>query len=65
MAESNNYFWWSPEKWANVICVSARPPTPEKYEQYRAKFADMTHHERRLLIRKLLHDPKVAAQVFK
>jgi len=56
-----NYFWWSPDKWCAVICAAGYPTYAI---QVRGEMRDMTHHERRLFIRKLIKKGGVAYQMF-
>ncbi len=53
MAKSNNYFWWSPEKWRDTL-LSHNLVIDANMIYDRMK--DMTHHERRLYIRLIMKD---------
>ncbi len=57
-----NYFWWSPEKWADIVHLSGNTDLNPGKVRYHMK--NMTHHERRLYIRKLLKEKFIAYQAF-
>lgn len=57
MARTNNYYWWTPDKWCDLL-IKAEYTSPVANSEM---MKHMTHHERRLFIRTLLKDERVAA----